>query len=296
MKRKLIKQANQAITITLPIQWIRETSLKAGDEIDVEINEKDLILRSGKRAKGDSTKLNMMGFHRRMAYTYVNAAYAKGIDEMKLEFDGELYKNLNTNIGYAVISQKGDKYTIRDISGTSIENLDTIFKQVFQMILRFYDSAIEDIFGENKASMDKLRERDMEINKFALFLERSIVKHAYADSTGGKILFAYAFALEKIGDEIFRAWRTSVKYDVKRDKQIKELFLLSQKGLELAFEVYFQNNQKKVWELITYKSKLREKQLKIQDLDAASARFSMQALKIVEEAADLTHLALMMHL
>ena len=89
----------------------------------------------------------------------MNSAYAKGVDEISLQSDQDYYPDLNQNMGYAVVSQKKDKMIIRDISGTSNENLDDIFKRVYQMIIGFYDKAIEDIFSDNNATKEMVFEQ-----------------------------------------------------------------------------------------------------------------------------------------
>ena len=197
MKRKLVKQAGQAVTITLPIDWIRKNNLKPGDEIDIEASEKDLILRSDKKIIGEKIKLNLTDLQKRIKYTYLNAAYAKGVDEIELEAEKGFFPDFNQNIGYAVVSHNKNIYTIKDISGVSQENLDEIFKRVFQMILGFYNKAINNIFGETKESFETVRRIDTEINKFALFLERSIMKLSYPDPSIGRIMFAYSFCIGK---------------------------------------------------------------------------------------------------
>ena len=293
MKRKLVRQASQAVTITLPIEWVRTNNLKPGDEIDVQQHEKDLILASGKKTVGGSIKVKTTASPRKMRFIYINAAYAKGIDEIELELNKEAYPELDQEIGYAVVSQKDKKYTIRDVSGVSSEDLDEIFKRVFQMIIKFYDSAIEDIFGESKETYDTVSKMDHEINKFSLFLQRSIMKQSYPDPGLGKILFAYSFALEKIGDEILRLWRTNIQNKVKKDDKVKELVLLSKEGLAKAFAIYYQTSDEKIKESIKVREEIRRKSIQLLNINPDTAKFIMQAVKIAEDSYDLLHLSLM---
>lgn len=293
MKRKLIKQAGQALTITLPIEWVRNNGLKPGDEIDLDVHEKDLILRSGKKTVGGSIKLEMAGFPKRMKYTYLNSVYAKGFDEVELEIDKTFYPGLSQNIGFAVVSQRGNKSVIRDISGVSAENLDNIFKRVFQTIIGFYDSAIEDIFGESKEDYKMVMKIDKEINRSVLFLERAIMKQSYPDRSLGKIMFAYSFALEKLGDEVLRLWRTDIQNKVTKNKEVKEFVLLSKKSIEVAFNIYYQSNPEKIKELMNIRDIARKKSMKLLNMDADTTNFLMHAIKIIEDSYDLTQLSLM---
>ena len=100
------------------------------------------------------------------------------------------------------------------------------------------------------------------------------------------------FALEKIGDEILRLWRTDIQNNVKKDKKIKELVELSREGLQTAFEVYYQSSPEKIKQLIKLRETIRSKALKINP-NPDTAKFIMHALKIIEDSYDLTHLSLM---
>jgi phosphate uptake regulator len=295
MKRRLVKQAGLAVTITLPIDWIRKNNLSPGDEIDVDSNENDLVIRSGKKIKGDSIKLDFEGFSKRQNYIYINAAYAKGVDEIELSNANDISSALIQNLGFAVVEQKDNIQKIKDISGVSHENLNIVFKRVFQMIIAYYDTAINDVFGNKSATHDDLRSRDQEINKFVLFLERSIIKSSHPLPLNSKILFAYSFSLEQIGDEVFRFWRHAVNNKISKSKKVEELISISKKALDKSFDVYYHSSDKPVKELMDLKRNIRKNfdELKI---DIASAKLCMHAVKIVELCADLIQLALMKRL
>jgi len=222
--------------------------------------------------------------------------YAKGIDQIEIEAEKNYYPDLSQNIGYAVVSQKGNNFTIRDVGGISSENLDEIFKRVFQMIIEFYDSAIENIFSSTKESYEKITRMDSEINKFVLFLQRSIMKQSYPDLSAAKILFAYSFSLEKIGDEILRIWRTSIQKKVVKNTKVKEIVLLSRKALEKSFEIYYQSNIDKINEIINIREDIRKKSSGLFNISPETTEFLMHAIKIAEDSFDLTHLALIRRL
>lgn len=297
MRRKVIKQAGQAYTITLPIDWVRTNNIDKDSEVDVLVSEKDLIIRTDNLVKGSKVDLVVKEVDRRIITMIINSLYAKGVDEIHLsckeDISSIISANLNANIGYALISQEKDAYTIKDISGGNYQNLDETFKRVFQMILLFYDSAIEDIFGEEKATIEDLESRDTEVNKFCLYLERAVNKMSYSNQINGRIMFTYSFALEKISDEIERLWRTNIKYKIKKTKELKNLFLLSKEGLSQSFDLYYQFNQELMKNLHKTKLNVREKSLSLMIKDPATARAVRHAVKIIEDAADLTHLTVM---
>lgn len=299
MKRKVIKQANQAYTITLPIEWVRKNNIENNPEIDVMINDKSLIITNQGQIEHKKIKIKIEEQVGRNISRIITSLYAKGIDEIEIESDknisSEIIRSLKSTIGFALISQKENKFIIKDIGGSNYSDLDEIFKRVFQMILSFYESAINDIFGEEKETLDNLLSRDNEINKFCYFLERAINKMSYKDSTAGRILFTYSFVLEKIGDEIQRLWRTNIKYKIKKSKELKRFIEKSNEGLGKAFEFYFQFNVKKAEELAILRDKLREESMNLTK-DKFTTRIIRHSLKIIEEATDLNQLTFMIKL
>jgi len=297
MKRKIIKQANQAYTITLPIEWIRNNGLSNKDEIDIEMLEKSLLIKTNNSKVGEKTKVDLTGMSKRMIYQTISALYVKGYDEIDIsskEDLSDLVPEIMSNlIGYAVISQKDNEYKIKDLNFGNYPHLDEVFKRVFQIILVFFQSAIKDVFGEEKENITNLKSRDIEVNKFCLYLQRAINKSSYPDQIKGRALFTYSFELEKIGDEIERFWRTNVKYHPKKNKEIKILAETCLEGLEKAFDGLHISNKNSLGEIYALREKVREKSMSIKINDPHSIRMTRHLVKIVEEAADLNPLNLL---
>jgi Na+/phosphate symporter len=199
-------------------------------------------------------------------------------------------------MGYAIVSQEKNKYVIKDIGPVDFDNLDEIFKRVFQMVILFYEAAMQDIFDKQSETIENLRNRDLEVNKFCLYLQRAINKMHYEDPIQARTLFCYSFELEKIGDEIQRLWRTSIKHKIKKTDKIKELVNLSKKSLEMSFDYYYKLNKGKISEIYELREKIRRDSQKLTKLDTQTARFVRHLVKITEDAGDLIHLTLIKNL
>lgn len=295
MIRKIIKQANQAYTITLPISWVRENNIDNNREIELEIQDKSIIIKNTKEISLKKEEIKFNTKNRLLIKKKIQALYAKGIDEIKINSSKDIEKIiidiLKSVIGYALVKSSDKEYIIKEISGGNYSELDDIFKRVFQIVLSFYDSAIKDIFGKEIETMEGLNNRDREVNKFCLFLERAINKMSYSDQIKGRIMFTYSFSLEKIGDEIHRLWRTNIHKKFKKSTQLKEILDLSKKGLELSFNFHYGVNSDIEEEIHRIKEKVRKDALKFKKTE--EIEFVRHAIKIVEDAADLLHLSLM---
>jgi phosphate uptake regulator len=297
MKRKLIKQANQAYTITLPIDWIRKNGLDKNSEVDLNEDGNLLVVTAKNHILGKIVEIdadeNLVVLRNQLS-----ALYSKGIDEIrlksKIDISSKIVELISSSfLGYALVEKKDNTYVIKDITGNNPANLEEIFKRVFQTILSFYEEAINDIFGQRKILIEDLMAKDHEINKFCWYLERAINKKAYSNDIDGRILFTYAFALEKIGDEIYRMWRTGTKNKVEKTQIIKRFVKDCQTALEGSFELYYQFNIKKVSDNSQIKYKMREEEMKLKKVDIVTAKILRHLMKITEESVDLTHLTLM---
>ncbi len=296
MIRKVIKQANQAYTITLPIEWVRANNIDKKPEINIEMQDRSLVVSnihevSLKKAEIILEQNDSIALARKVC-----ALYAKGIDEISISSKEDIHaailESTSELIGYALVSQNKNNYVIKDIGGGNYSDLDEIFKRVFQMVLMFYDSAITDIFGKGVETLSGLDKRDAEINKFCLFLERAINKMSYSDPIKGRAMFTYSFSLEKIGDEIHRLWRTNIGNKTKKTDKLKEIMLLSKEGLDLTFDFSYNND-------VTLPGKIHKIKVKIRkEVESLSKQESMDfgrhAIKIIEDAGDLSHLSMMM--
>jgi len=296
MKRKVIKQANQAYTLTLPIEWVRANKIEGKSEVDVSVEGKSLIVLNEGVVSERKAKLDVSGFEIRNLYRHINALYAAGVDEIEITSDKEISSKiirlLNCLIGYVLVSQEGGRYVIKDISGGGHSDLDEVFKRAFQAVILFYDSAVKDIFGSESETSSSLKMRDLEVNKLCLYLQRAINKMSYKDPIRGRALFSYSIELEKIGDDILRLWRTNIESKNKKPKNLQKLIELSKQCLEKSFDLYYRLDSKGVEELYN----LREKVRRGVDLVKGSDKFVRQALRIAEGAVDLSHLTLMIKL
>jgi len=300
MKRKVIKQANQAHTITLPIEWVRKNKINGKSELEVTESEKSLIITNKEGVEIKKAEIEVKNHNTRSVCRYINALYAKGVDEITIkaekDISAKILKAFQNTIGYALLSQKGNTFEIKDIGGANYSNLDEIFKRVFQMVLAFYEAAIKDIFGKEEETLESLEARDKEVNKFCLYLQRAINKMSYPDEIKGRTLFTYSFELEKIGDEIQRLWRTNIRKKPKKCEELKKLAEKSFEGLEKAFDFFYQFNHTRSEDLYLLRDNVRKESEKIRIVDKHTVRLIRRIVKIIEDAVDLSHLTLMINL
>ena len=125
MKRKVIKQGNNTLTITLPRKWTERFGIHAGDEINLEEQDHALLLRSEKVTPLDvSAEISFHGLNQPILWRQMISAYRAGYDTIKIHFDPQaVYRNIYTS--YADFNKK--------ISVSSIEVVRDAFNGLIGM-------------------------------------------------------------------------------------------------------------------------------------------------------------------
>ncbi len=288
MNRKIIAQGGQAYTITLPIKWVREHGVDKLSEIDVIELENSLVLRAPEVQSSKSVTIALSQKPKRLHRLYISCAYAAGYDEVIVDQKIDA-KDLTQCLGFVIV-RSNSQTVIKDISGVASQNIEEIFKQLFQMIISHYKEAMRLLFVEKNYNSALLRERDIEINKFCWYLLRAVVKHKYTNSLESKLLFAYAYNLEQLSDEIVRMYAGA-----RREACTKEVHTIVMRGeqvLEFAFNaLHSKMSSERVY---TLRDTLRTKSY--ESITAKNAIVLKRFVKVIELATDLSQLTTIKHI
>lgn len=174
MKRKVIQQSKQAYTITLPIKWIRERNVDAGDDLEVSILDNQLLIGADKKkGKKRSIVLKAKGNEESQVRTAIVNAYRSGYDIISLEFDGDKkwLKNAvdKTLLGFESFEKSKHLHVIESVSEPSYEQFEEMIGRSFfvlkQILKRLPEENIEDMVHK--------------IQRYDNFLKRSISKELF---------------------------------------------------------------------------------------------------------------------
>jgi phosphate uptake regulator len=205
MKRKIVKQGQATMTISLPASWIKKFSLKEGDELDIEESGNRIEITTakvtgGRKAELDASKLGIF------TKNDLSHLYILGYDEIIINFKDEgvlkqIKERIPDCIGYEIIDQSEKQITIKSISSALEGEFDNILRKVFLILKEMSENIYEAL---NKKEFERLKQiRDMESinNKFTSFLLRLLAKKGY--SKQNRTLQAYDMVqnLERIADE-----------------------------------------------------------------------------------------------
>lgn len=272
MKRKVIKQGHNTLTITLPSEWAKKINIQAGDEVDVSQNNGTLIVNGKQHNKDKSASIDITGLNVPMIWRFLQSIYREGYNEIKFIYDSKKnsyesvynfytsqfeYKKMgektttkktgldmieeliNRFIGMEIIDHGENYCTIREMGDLTSKEFDNSLRRIFLLILELFDKVI--YFIENDKIGDiqvckTLHTLDINVDRFIDYCCR--INNKINDSSFQKnkpVIFTTLFLLELLGDE-FKYIGTHL---AKTKKSVKELLPFVEKVKE-HFERYYQ--------------------------------------------------------
>ncbi len=237
MKRKIIKQGHNTMTLTLPSDWTKKLNLSAGDEIDVVENAGSLIV-NGKQHNGfRTTTIDIDGLRMPMLWRFFQSAYREGYDEIKLVYNSSKkdyesaynyyssqfeYKRLgekpvkstplemiqdvvNRFVGVEIIDNLDNSCIVREMGEPSAKEFDNSLRRIFLLLIELFEKVIWTIKNNQTGDMSickTLHAMDMNVDRFIDYCCR--INNKIYDSTFQKnkpVMFSTLFLLELLGDE-----------------------------------------------------------------------------------------------
>jgi hypothetical protein len=150
MKRKLIKQGNSVLTISLPNTWIKNNNLLPGDEVELVENSSSLNILLLNNSKKIIT-LKLLDFTREsINRALIVNAYKSGYDTIELENSELKEQEINTIMMTYLLgfdySYSNENIVLNSISNTFHSNFESLLeKQLFliEKVIRNYNNPEE---------------------------------------------------------------------------------------------------------------------------------------------------------
>ena len=257
MKRKVIKQGHNTLTITLPAKWVDANSVKPGDEVDIEEKGNALSISRGNGRFAEVKELDVTKsiiFLERELYSL----YKKGYDEVRITSEdpallGRIQKILtDTVVGFEIVSQTTKSCIIKNVA----EIQDSEFEAVLRRTLLLLNSMAEGVYEAMKNadinSIPNLRYMEKTNNRYTGFLRRVLNKRGKGDYKNEKLLYGFVEFVEKIADE-YKYLCIFFEEDTKRiqkiSKNVLELHKRTVSLLRSAFELYYKFDKEKLIKL-----------------------------------------------
>jgi phosphate uptake regulator len=281
MRRRIIKQGHNTLTITIPSKWAKEFNLSAGDEIEISELNNGLFVSTEKKDGVRKAVINISEMDIPTIWKYFMAVYREGYDELKVEFDPDQihespYKHFDSHaidikygkksrqhkptetiqeianrfVGFEVIEHHKDYCIIKDLSESSAKEFESSLRRVYLLILQMGEEVTEAIKTNNPSLVSHTHDIDINVDKFHDYCIRVLNKKGYANAKKTNLIFSYLFLLEILGDE-FKNIARHITEDMK-GKKLTNLLPLAEVTLEQLnkiYDLYYNFTKNKVIEM-----------------------------------------------
>jgi phosphate uptake regulator len=207
MKRKVIKQGNNTLTITLPKKWTSSIGLKDGDELDIIEKGKELSVLFGGDKEGSRAKIDLRGLKSLRAMRWALSSIHKiGFDEIEVIYDDPKVLRMiqeevkSIYIGFAIVEQHSKDLVMRSISKDSYSEFEQILRRAFLVTLSLADSILEKMKNKDFENIKDLVSLEKTNNQFTNFCERILIKNGYDIPEKTTFKYVIVWNLEKVCD------------------------------------------------------------------------------------------------
>lgn len=265
MRRKVIKQGNNTLTITLPRKWTDKHAVKPGDEIHLSDKGSKLEISTESFHQIRKIKLDISGLKGNVLKYVLSSLHKKGYDEIELIFDdpcviSSIQKMVNeVFLGFGVIDQSEKRAVLRNLSETIDSEMDNTYRRAFLVTLAMADSLVDRLKKKEIDDLEDVLSFEKTNNQFSEFCERILNKKGYKDDNLRCFIYTVIWNLEKICD-IYK----EICLDISKDKNYLEKRLIdileeANKFFRSFYDLIFDFDVKKVNMMYSRSRKLLDK-------------------------------------
>lgn len=280
MKRKIIKQGHNTLTVTLPSNWAKRFRLKQGEEIDVLERDNGLFLSTEKQFENLTAEIDISDLDVPSIWKYFMAVYREGYDEVKVMFKEGVYDNpykffaahavdirygkqspklsalevvqqiTSRFIGYEVIEHHRNYCIIKNMSEPSSKEFENSLRRVFLLIQQMADETLEAIKTNNHKMLCHTHDIDINVDKFHDYCIRVLNKTGFKEVRKANLLFSVLYILEILGDE-FKNIAFHIVEDLRERnlESISQLCELTVNHLRTYYELFYKFSKEQVMKM-----------------------------------------------
>lgn len=278
MKRKIIKQGHNTMTLTLPSEWVKRFNLEAGSEVDVTDRDNGLFVSTEKNTEHKKIELDIGNLDIPTIWKYFMGIYREGYNEVLVKFpvdfnaespykffaqhklDLKLKKEsekkngidfltglVNRFIGWEIVDYGKDFVIIKEMTEPTSKEFDNSLRRVFLLIQQMADEVVEALRSGNTKPLNHINNVDINIDKFHDYCIRILNKVGNKDSRKTSLLFSSLYILEMLGDEFKNiALHLIQDYSKTSFKEIESVTESIRKEIYLYYDLFYTFDKAKV--------------------------------------------------
>ena len=278
MKRKIIKQGHNTLTITLPSEWTKRFNLNSGSEIDINEKDNGLFISTERLNDLKKTEFDISGMDIPTIWKHFMAVYREGYNEVIVKFDPNQtmespyqfysqhkldmrYKKesqkkstleaihgfVNRFIGFEIIEHEKNYIVIKEMGELTSKEFDSSLRRIFLLIQEMAEETLEAIKTNNPKLVLHMHDVDVNLDKFHDYCIRILNRISNKDQRKTALLFSTLFLLELVGDE-FRNISFHLVHDFPKtnlDNLIK-LAEYTKQEVDAFYDIFYKYDKEKI--------------------------------------------------
>jgi len=274
MQRKVIKQGNNTLTITLPRKWTVKYRVKPGNELDVQEQGAKLVVSSTVQVQSeDSVTFDVSGLDRSSISILVQGLYRYGYNDInitssdvstphhrlgkKVTVSKVVHDMTSRFVGSEVLSSSSKSFSIKRITSESREEFDLVLRRIYRLLNEMMDAFIDGIENNSTEALESIEFRHTNIKKFINYCLRLLNKFGHPDTKKTAFYFAIIQFISKIDDFIKNSARAITKHNYKMSQKSVKVIKDINTSVKMYYSLFYDYNIKKVSSLNESRDKIR---------------------------------------
>lgn len=241
MKRKVLKIGLSSLAVSLPSKWVKERNIKQGEEIDLEEEGSDLVIRGecgvpeGRELEFTCPPIDVL------SNRIVVSPYIQGYDCVRIGFASQeqhefLLGSLKALIGFEVISETNKIITFKNVAKGIEDEFDNLFRRLFHITNLIGESVLEFAQGKKTIAYSTIKEYEHTSNKLTNFCKRILNTQPRGETRKVTSKYQVICLTEIIGDMLRKIARYLDEEMIKHgtEKELATLVALCKE----TFEIY----------------------------------------------------------
>lgn len=283
MQRKLVKQGQSTLMVSLPKRWVDKQGLDKGDRVTIQVDEDSLVIGAGKRAiRRKSIEIDVSGYEPKNIRLALVNAYRLGYSDITVTYDdikeyAELQRLTGTLLGLEIVSHEGNRCVLESIAEVNADQLDNIMRKLFYSVRELLDHAIA---GEtDPAFIDPLEHR---IQRYESYTRRVSSMFDSSDKPAS-LLWQFLSGLNHAQREVYHAMKQAPEVSDRMSSLLNDIKRMTQ----FLYEAYFANQQSAVAELLALQKKIfgEKARLLLEDDEVVAMQRLMTAVRMLSLAS-----------
>jgi len=261
MKRKLIQQ-RESFTITLPKDWIEKFKLKAGDEINLDPANNQLVISAGGLKEKKEISIKITKENEFFLYSNLALMYRMGYDRITIEvYAPKVIEKIEEIVekyllGFGIAEKTKTNCIIENVTEPSEEKFDVLMRRLFLIIKETSQVVLSDMQAGEYKNLKKISDYRNQHDRYVFFCRRIISKRLLKEEHPGLNweLLVFLMHIEHGYHSLYRYLQKNKKFKVSRGT-IK-LFKEAEKYFDLFYHAHYKRDKEKLIEMKKTKDKL----------------------------------------